>query len=209
MVAHVVPVGLGPLEELGVGLERASLATGHHQSGADVKVRARSGRWRVRTADSCVVSDGSCSAKILPWHRSPLRPMLIDMSRSGLDTKRGHEVAVLLKALGVTGILISAAQKGYITEFACKMPEYLCPKELGGNSYFEPVAHPSTDWMPTHEHFPRPKREGGHRDLDNSILAHCLCNRVDYSKSIGRPYAKDLARVQAAREEAIRQSDEE
>ncbi len=98
--------------------------------------------------------------------------------------------------------------RAFITQVVCKMPECFCPEELGGACYFEPVTDQLTDWMPTHEHFPRPKREGGHRDLDNTLLAHRLCNRVDYSKSIGRPYAKDLARVKAARKEAIRSAKE-
>jgi hypothetical protein len=55
------------------------------------------------------------------------------------------------------------------------------PEELGGACYFEPVSDELSDWMPTHEHFPRSKREGGHRDVDNAILAHRLCNRIDYS----------------------------
>ncbi len=63
--------------------------------------------------------------------------------------------------------------------------------------------------MPTHEHFPRSKREGGHRDVDNAILAHRLCNRIDYSISVGRrPYARDLERVRKAREGAIRRNQE-
>ncbi|MBA2421020.1 MAG: hypothetical protein H0V57_07835 [Thermoleophilaceae bacterium] len=83
------------------------------------------------------------------------------------------------------------------------MPECFCPEELGGACYFEPVTAELSDWMPTHEHFPGSKREGGHRDLDNTVLAHRLCNRIDYSIGSGRPYAKDLARVKAARERAI------
>ena len=62
--------------------------------------------------------------------------------------------------------------------------------------------------MPTHEHFPRSKREGGHRVVDNAILAHRLCNRIDYSISVGRSQAKDLARIRKAREEAIRRKSE-
>jgi len=62
--------------------------------------------------------------------------------------------------------------------------------------------------MPTHEHFPRSKREGGHRDVDNAILAHRLCNRIAYSISVDRPYARDLERVRKAREEATRRNRE-
>ena len=56
----------------------------------------------------------------------------------------------------------------------------LLPEELGGGCYFEPVAMKS-DWIPTHGHFPLSKKDGGRRALDNAILAHRLCNRLDYS----------------------------
>jgi hypothetical protein len=124
------------------------------------------------------------------------------------DPERGRATAAKLKALGVKGILIKAAEQGYITQLACKMPECFCPEELGGGCYFEPVSDELSDWMPTHEHFPRSKREGGHRDVDNAILAHRLCNRIDYSVSVGRPHARDLERVRKAREEAIRRNHE-
>ena len=106
-----------------------------------------------------------------------------------------------LKSLGVKGILIEAAERGYITQVTCAMPECFCPEELGGACYFEPVAG-GTDWIPTHEHFPRPKREGGHRSHDNAVLAHRLCSRIDYSISVGRPHERDLERVRKAREAA-------
>jgi hypothetical protein len=130
------------------------------------------------------------------------------MPRVERDPERGRAAAAKLKALGVKGILIKAAEQGYITQLACKMPECFCPEELGGACHFEPVSDELSDWMPTHEHFPRSKREGGHRDVDNAILAHRLCNRIDYSVSVGRPYAKDLERVRKAREEAIRRNNE-
>ena len=102
------------------------------------------------------------------------------------------------------GILIQAAEQGYITQVACKMPECFCPEELGGACYFDPVTKELSDWMPTLEHFPRAKRDGGRKAVDNAILAHRLCNRIDYSLSVGRSYARDLARIRTAREEAIR-----
>jgi hypothetical protein len=127
------------------------------------------------------------------------------MSRVELDPERGRAVAVELKELGVKGILITAAEQGYITQLACKMPECFCPEELGGASYFEPVTAELNDWMPTHEHFPLSKRDGGHRLVDNAILAHRLCNRIDHSISVrGRPNPRDLERVRKAGEEAIR-----
>ena len=104
--------------------------------------------------------------------------------------------------MGVKGTLIKAAELGYITEVMCGMPKCLCPEELGGARHFEPVTAELSDWMPTHEHFPRSKREGGHRSLDNAVLAHRLCNRIDYSIFAGRSYARDLERVRKAREAA-------
>jgi hypothetical protein len=130
------------------------------------------------------------------------------MSRVERDPERGRAAAARLKALGVKGILIKAAEQGYITQVACKMPECFCPEELGGACHFDPVTDELSDWMPTHEHFPRSKREGGHRHVDNAVLAHRLCNRIDYSISVGRPYARDLERVRKAREEAIRRNNE-
>jgi hypothetical protein len=124
------------------------------------------------------------------------------VKRPPKDPARGAVAARKLRALGVRGILIEAAELGYITQVACKMPECFCPEELGGACYFEPVTPELTDWMPTHEHFPRAKRDGGHRRIDNAVLAHRLCNRIDYSISAGRPYAKDLERVRKAREAA-------
>src|SRR5438477_2226339 len=112
------------------------------------------------------------------------------MSRVERDPERGKAVAAKLQALGVKGVLIKAAEQGYITELACRMPECFCPEELGGAGFFDPVTD-GGDWMPTHEHFPLAKREGGHRVVDNSILAHRLCNRIDYSISVGRSYASD------------------
>jgi hypothetical protein len=113
-------------------------------------------------------------------------------------------VADQLKALGVKGILITAAEQGKIRELVCQMPECFCPTEIGGANYFEPVTGKLTDWSPTHDHYPKMKSEGGHRKVENTRLAHRLCNRVDYSKTIGRSYAKDLARVEATRLRAIR-----
>ena len=71
-----------------------------------------------------------------------------------------------------------------------------------------PVTAELSDWMPTHEHFPLSKREGGKAAVDNAILAHRLCNRIDYSISVGRSYASDLKRIRKAREDAIRCNNE-
>ena len=127
------------------------------------------------------------------------------MSRVERDPERGRAAAAKLKALGVKGILIKAAEQGYITQLACKMPECFCPEELGGASYFEPAG----DWMPTHEHFPVSKQDGGKEAVDNAILAHRLCNRIDYSIRVGRSHARDLERITTAREEAITRNRQE
>jgi len=90
-------------------------------------------------------------------------------------------VAKRLRDLDVKGILVRAAELGYITEVKCGMPQCFCPEELGGAWYFESLAAGYSDWNPTHEHFPLSKCDGGHRTVDNSVLAHRLCNRIDYS----------------------------
>jgi hypothetical protein len=83
------------------------------------------------------------------------------------------------------------------------MPTCFCPEELGGATYFEPVTAELRDWMPTHEHFPVSKQDGGKEAVDNTILAHRLCNRIDYSIRVGRSHARDLERIRKAREEAV------
>jgi hypothetical protein len=130
------------------------------------------------------------------------------MSRVEPDLERGRAVAAKLRELGAKKILVKAAEQGYIAELACKMPECFCPEELGGASYFDPVTAELSDWMPTLEHFPHSKREGGKEAVDNAILAHRLCNRIDYSIRVGRPYASDLKRIEKAREDAIRRNNE-
>jgi hypothetical protein len=45
------------------------------------------------------------------------------MSRVERDRERGRAAAVKLRALGAKRILIKAAEQGYITQVACKMPE--------------------------------------------------------------------------------------
>ena len=117
------------------------------------------------------------------------------------------------------GILIKAAEQGYITQLACKMPECFCPEELGGACYFEPVTNEwsdwRTDWMPTLEHFPVSKKQGGKAAVGQRHLgalplqsprAHRLCNRLDHSLRVGRSHRRDLERIRKAREEGIRRN---
>jgi hypothetical protein len=122
------------------------------------------------------------------------------MAERILDPVRGAEVARQLKVLGAKRVLIKAAELGYITELVCGMRTCHCPEELGGARYFAPGV---SDWSPTNEHFPIPTRAGGRETPDNSVLAHRLCNRLDYSIEIGRSHKRDLERIGKAREEAI------
>ncbi len=124
------------------------------------------------------------------------------MTTPPLDPARGADAARKLRALGVKGVLIKAAELGYITEVTCGMPKCFCPEELGGASHFVIRTQTWNDWEPTHEHFPIPKREGGKATPDNTILAHRLCNKFDYFISQGLSIEKDLARVARAREAA-------
>jgi hypothetical protein len=110
------------------------------------------------------------------------------------------DLVAQLRCLGFRGILLLAAEQGQIKALSCEMPDCYCPDELGGRSFFEPVTRELPDWMPSHDHYPMLKSQGGKRTLENSRLSHRLCNRVDYSKSIGRKINKDLGRVDAARE---------
>src|SRR3954451_2366813 len=130
------------------------------------------------------------------------------MSKVERDPERGRTVADELKRLGAKNTLVKAAEQGYITELACKMPKCFCPEELGGARYFEPVTPELNDWMPSLEHFPLAKRDGGREAADNAILAHRLCNRIDYSIRVGRSHARDLERIRKAREDAVRRNDE-
>jgi hypothetical protein len=94
--------------------------------------------------------------------------------------------------------MIRAAEGGYVTSLRCTMPVCLCPDELGGREHFVPVTPELPDWMPTADHYPVLKVDGGRLSVDNVRLAHRLCNRVDYSTRIGRSYENDLARVESA-----------
>ena len=132
------------------------------------------------------------------------------MSRVERDPERGRAAAAKLTALNAKRILIKAAEQGYITQVACKMPECFCPEELGGACYFEPVTNEwsdwRSDWMPTAEHFPVYKKDGGKETVDNVILAHRLCNRLDHSLRVDRPHKRDLERIRKAREAGIRRN---
>lgn len=125
------------------------------------------------------------------------------MTEQELDPEKGRKVAEELRKLGVSGILITIAEMGILTEAACQMDDCYCPRELGGRSHFDPVPPELPDWMPTLEH-KVPKSESGQRTPDNSLLAHRLCNRIGYAIRAGIPHEKDSARVEEARRNASR-----
>jgi len=77
-----------------------------------------------------------------------------------------------------------------------------CPEELGGRSHFELADKKLSDWMPTFEHFPIPKREGGRESPDNAVLAHRICNRLDFAIFVEKSHKRDLERIGKAREAA-------
>src|SRR3954462_7591754 len=124
------------------------------------------------------------------------------MSRVERDPERGRAAAVKLKTLGGKGKLIETAEEGYITEVACGLPKCFCPEELGGAGYFAPRTNQWNDWEATFEHYPIPKVEGGRKAVDNAVLAHRLCNKLDHFIRKGLSIEKDLARVRKAREDA-------
>jgi hypothetical protein len=101
--------------------------------------------------------------------------------------------------LGVKVTLIKAAELGYITDVTCGIPKCFCPEGAG---YFASRTNQWNDWEPTFEHYPIPKLDGGRRTVDNAVLAHRLCNKLDHSLRHGLSIEKDLARVRRAREAA-------
>ena len=111
-------------------------------------------------------------------------------------------MAKRLRALGVKGILVRAAELGYITEVKCGMPQCFCPEELGGVGYFAPRTNQWNDWEATLEHYPIAKLDGGRKAVDNAVLAHRLCNKLDHFIRHGLSIEKDLERIRTAREAA-------
>src|SRR4051794_40404726 len=131
------------------------------------------------------------------------------MSRADRDPERGRAVAAELKALGVKKReLIRAAEQGYITELACMMPECVCPEELGGASHFAQATNDwsdwRSDWMPTLEHFPVYKKDGGKAAVDTPSWRTASANRIDDALRVGRSRERDLERIRKAPQEAIR-----
>lgn len=137
------------------------------------------------------------------WNKLCIGRYDAPMTTKKLDPEAGRQVAEELRQKRVQGILLIAAEQGYITELRCAMPECICPKELGGRLHFDPVPPELPNWMPTHDHSPRPKREGGHRAVDNAVLAHRLCNQLDFARSVNQSEAGLRARAESDRLRAI------
>lgn len=93
------------------------------------------------------------------------------------EIEAGRQVARQLRdRYRVRGVLITAAEAGYISELRCAMP-YCFAKERG---HFDPLGLPLGPWMPTHDHFPIARRFKGTRSITNAVLAHRRCNNVGY-----------------------------
>jgi hypothetical protein len=101
-----------------------------------------------------------------------------DRSPSPKEIEAGKNVASeLSEHYNVGGILIKAAQAGYITELRCEMT-FCFAHDRRGFDPLDPAA--LGPWMPTHEHFPLAKRYRGKTDVTNAVLAHRRCNNVGY-----------------------------
>ncbi len=90
----------------------------------------------------------------------------------------GIRVAEQLRDLGVRGVLHQIADRGQLIELRCEMPYCYCPK---GRGHFEKKAHPPGPWIPTPDHYPKLKSDGGHLIPENVRLAHLSCNQKDHS----------------------------
>ena len=74
--------------------------------------------------------------------------------------------------------------------------QMLLPEGARGAFYFAQVTNDwsdwRNDWVPTLEHFPVYKKNGGKAVVENAILAHRLCNRLDRSLRVDRSHESDL-----------------
>lgn len=136
------------------------------------------------------------------FNDEPLNPRIVEAEewpkqRRVWDATIARRAVIVdaLRYLGVTGVLLKAAEQGKVTEAACAMPRCLCPEEAGGRRYFERKSQPPIDWMPTPDHYPVLKKDGGKLTVDNVRLAHRICNRVDYAIQTGKTHQRDLDRA--------------
>ena len=105
------------------------------------------------------------------------------------------------------GVLIKAAQQGYITQVACKMPECFCPEELGGACYFVHSAQYS-DWNPTHEHSRYRRRTAATEPWTTRSwrTASAIAWTTPYGMAVRTEVISE--RIKKARDEAIRRNNE-
>ena len=93
------------------------------------------------------------------------------------EVEAGKKVAQQLRDhYRARGVLLTAAEAGYISELRCRMPHCFAD----ARDHFDPLGLPLGPWMPTHEHFPLAKRFKGKREVTNTVLAHRRCNNVGY-----------------------------
>ena len=67
------------------------------------------------------------------------------------------------------------------------MRKCFCPEELGGAGYFAPRTNQWNDWEPTSSISQSQSETEGKATPDNTILAHRLCNKLDYFIPKGFP----------------------
>src|ERR671925_628932 len=87
------------------------------------------------------------------------------MSRLERDPERGRAVAAELRRLGAKRILIRAAEQGYITELACKMPECFCPEQPAEKPARKKRAKKPSAWAVL-------KSEGTAAEVAEHLLSH-------------------------------------
>jgi hypothetical protein len=90
--------------------------------------------------------------------------------------RRGARVAIALKGLNVSGVLVKMAERGQLVKLRCEMPTCYCPE---GRAHFDPASQPMAEWAPNMDHYPQLKADGGKREPGNARLAHTRCNNED------------------------------
>jgi hypothetical protein len=106
------------------------------------------------------------------------------------------EAAERLRKLGLHGYVLTLIEQDEILP-VCVAKD--CPSPAD----FDPITPAPCDWGPTTDHYPKLRKDGGTRGLDNVRLMHCICNRLDYTRAHGVPHARDLAKLEQRR---LRQS---
>jgi hypothetical protein len=102
-------------------------------------------------------------------------------------------VSFELQARGISGVLVKMAESGHITELRCLTPVCYCP---GGRGYFDPASSSPDDWVPTADHFPLERHQGGHLVPENVRLAHKRCNRLVSGTTPGHEKQRDKANAE-------------